>query len=148
MLGVLATTHRHIPLTEWHLVSAAQVESDLILFACKSFVLFELDHNSTKSFEAFLLLLLFCFLHYEVRDLGRNWRTEYSVEGKVGSYLWKGMLPLSHFWVSKMRWQKLSKEAASHWDRWTARIPCLHLLWWSVVGKKEKRKLDGPSQCF
>lgn len=90
---MLAATLGHTPLTEWHLGSAAQGESHLTLFACKIFVLFELDHNSAKSFKAFF----FFFKHYEIRDLGRDQRTEYSVEGKVGSYLWKGRLPSSHF---------------------------------------------------
>ena len=54
---MLAATLGHTPLTEWHLGSAAQGESHLTLFACKIFVLFELDHNSAKSFKAFFFFL-------------------------------------------------------------------------------------------
>ena len=67
------------------MVSAAQVESDLILFACKSFVLFELDHNSTKSFEVFFFWFFFvCLFVFYITKL-ETWG---EIEGQ--NIQWKG----------------------------------------------------------
>lgn len=55
----------------------------------------EFGHNLAKRFAKFLLLTS--------RDIGKDQKTEWSVEGKVGPYLLEGMRPLSHVQVYKMR---------------------------------------------